>query len=143
MMTSEGSAGGGEERESSPFVALVGGQLEEWSEGYMRMSLLLEPHHTNPNGVMHGGVITTLMDEVLGGAIASLRGLEATYAAPHATVEMNASFLSGARPGDRIVVEGRVLRLGKSMAFGEAEAHRNGELIAKGRMTFAIPSRSG
>ena len=59
---------------------------------------------------------------------------------------MNASFLSGARPGDRIVVEGRVLRMGKSIAFGEAEARRaqtgarpgDGELIAKGRMTFAI-----
>ncbi len=56
---------------------------------------------------------------------------------------MNASFLLGARPGDKIVVEGRVLRLGKRVAFGEAEAHRDGELIAKGRMTFVILSRDG
>jgi acyl-coenzyme A thioesterase PaaI-like protein len=55
---------------------------------------------------------------------------------------MNASFLSGARPGDRIVVEGRVLRMGKTIAFGEAEARRNGDrLIAKGRLTFAIRNR--
>ncbi|MCH7577036.1 MAG: PaaI family thioesterase [Chloroflexi bacterium] len=148
-MAAEGGAA--EERKSSPFVELIGGQVEEWSEGYVRMSLVLERHHTNPNGVMHGGVITTLMDEVLGGAIASLRGIEVMYAAPHATVEMNASFLLGARPGDKIVVEGRVLRLGKRVAFGEAEAHRagrsadarpDGELIAKGRMTFVILSRS-
>ena len=140
-MSAEGGATKG--RESSPFVELIGGQMEEWGEGYARMSLVLEPHHTNPNGVMHGGVITTLMDEVLGVAIASLRGMEVTNAAPHSTVEMNASFLLGARPGDRIVVEGRVLRLGKSIAFGEAEARRDGELIAKGRMTFVILSRSG
>ncbi len=149
-MPAEGGAA--EERESSPFVDLIGGQVEEWGEGYVRMSLVLERHHTNPNGVMHGGVITTLMDEALGGAIASLRGIEVMYAAPHATVEMNASFLSGARPGDKIVVEGRVLRLGKRVAFGEAEAHRadgsadprpDGELIAKGRMTFVILSRGG
>ena len=142
-MSSEGGAGGSEERESSPFLALMGGQLEEWSEGYVRMSLVLEPHHTNPNGVMHGGVITTLMDETLGAVIASVRGMEAMYAAPHATVEMNASFIATARPGDRIVVEGRVLRLGKTIAFGEAEARRGDELIAKGRMTFAIPNRGG
>ncbi len=135
--------GGGvsEERKLSPFVDLIGGQLEEWREGYVRLSLVLERHHTNPNGVMHGGV-ATLMDEVLGSAIASLRGLEATYAAPHATVEMNASFIATARPGDRIVVEGRVLRLGKTIAFGEAEARRGEELIAKGRLTFAMRSRS-
>jgi acyl-coenzyme A thioesterase PaaI-like protein len=63
------------------------------------------------------------------------------FAAPHATVEMNASFLAGARPGDRIVVEARVLRLGRRVAFGEAEAHKGddgGELIARGRMTFVI-----
>ncbi len=143
-MSADGSADFSEKRKLSPFVELVGGQREEWSEGYVRISLVLEPHHTNPNGVMHGGVVTTLMDEVLGSAIASLRGLEATYAAPHATVDMNTSFLAGARPGDRIVVEGRVLRLGGTVAFGEAEARpKDGELIAKGRMTFAIPNRSG
>ncbi|MDO8612258.1 MAG: PaaI family thioesterase, partial [Dehalococcoidia bacterium] len=115
-----------------------------------RVSLTLEPRHTNPNGVMHGGVITTMMDSALGAALGALRG-EAARRDPHATVEMNASFLSGARPGDRIVVEGRVIRLGKTIAFGEAEARRadrsadprpNGDtLIAKGRLTFAIRSR--
>jgi acyl-coenzyme A thioesterase PaaI-like protein len=64
------------------------------------------------------------------------------FAAPHATVEMNASFLSGARPGDRIVVEARVLRVGRRVAFGEAEARRaDGEMVAKGRMTFVILER--
>ncbi|MDO8612257.1 MAG: PaaI family thioesterase [Dehalococcoidia bacterium] len=131
--------GGAEERPASPFVEMIGGRLDEWREGYVRMSLTLEEHHTNPNGVMHGGVVTTLMDEALGGVIASVRGLETMFAAPHATVEMNASFLAGARPGDRIEVEARVLRLGRRVAFGEAEARRgDGELIAKGRMTFVI-----
>ena len=133
-----------EQLSTSPFVEFIGGKMEEMSEGYVRLSVALEAHHTNPNGVMHGGVVTTLMDEVLGGAIASVRGMEVMRAAPHATVEMNASFLAAARPGDSVVVEGRVLRLGNSIAFGEAEARRgDGELIAKGRLTFAIPDRSG
>ena len=84
-----------------------------------------------------------MMDSALGAALGALRG-EAARRDPHATVEMNASFLSGARPGDRIVVEGRVIRMGKTIAFGEAEARRNGDrLIAKGRLTFAIRSRGG
>ena len=130
-----------DERRRSPFSAHIGAEMEEMREGYARLSIVLEPHHTNPNGVMHGGVITTMMDSALGAALGALRGEEAGRN-PHATVEMNASFLAGARPGDRIVVEGRVLRLGKTIAFGEAEARRGDELIAKGRMTFAIRSRS-
>ncbi len=130
-----------DERRRSPFSAHIGVELEELRDGYARLSLVLEPHHTNPNGVMHGGVITTMMDSAMGAALGSLRGAEAGRS-PHATVEMNASFLAGARPGDKIVVEGRVLRLGKSIAFGEAEARRGDELIAKGRLTFAIQRRS-
>ncbi len=131
-----------DERRRSPFSAHIGAEMEELRDGYARLSLVLESRHTNPNGVMHGGVITTMMDSALGAALGALRGLEAVRAAPHATVEMNASFLAGARPGDKIVVEGRVLRLGKSIAFGEAEARKGDELIAKGRLTFAIQSRS-
>lgn len=140
-MVTEGD--GIQERQSSPFVELIGGQVEEFSEGLVRLSLELREHHTNPNGVMHGGVVTTLMDEALGGVIASVRGLEEMFAAPHATIEMNASFLAGARPGDRVIVEGRVLRVGKRVAFGEAEMRRDdGELLALGRMAFVISDRN-
>ncbi len=130
-----------DEHRRSPFSAHIGAEMEELREGYARLSIVLETRHNNPNGVMHGGVITTMMDSALGAALSALRGREASRS-PHATVEMNASFLAGARPGDRIVVEGRVLRLGKTIAFGEAEARRGDELIAKGRMTFAIRDRS-
>ncbi len=129
-----------DERRRSPFSAHIGAEMEELREGYARLSLVLEARHTNPNGVMHGGVITTMMDSALGAALGALRG-EKARRDPHATVEMNTSFLAGARPGDRIVVEGRVLRMGKTIAFGEAEARRGDELIAKGRLTFAIRSR--
>jgi uncharacterized protein (TIGR00369 family) len=124
----------------SPFVQMIGARFEEWREGYVRMSLVVEEKHTNPNGVMHGGVLTTLMDETLGAVIASVRGMDVMRAAPHATVEMNVSFLAGARPGEEIIVEGRALKVGRSVAFGEAEARRRGsdDLIAKGRFTYVI-----
>ncbi len=124
----------------SPFVQMIGAKFEEWREGYVRMSLVVEEKHTNPNGVMHGGVLTTLMDETLGAVVASVRGMDVMRAAPHATVEMNVSFLAGARPGDEIIVEGRALKVGRSVAFGEAEARRRGsdDLIAKGRFTYVI-----
>ncbi|MBI1886050.1 MAG: PaaI family thioesterase [Chloroflexi bacterium] len=132
-----------DERRRSPFSAFIGTEMEELREGYARLSLVLEPRHTNPHGVMHGGVVTTMMDSALGAALGALRGEEARRR-PHATIEMNASFLGSARPGDRIAVEGRVLRLGRTVAFGEAEARRgDGALVAVARFAFAVGGRDG
>lgn len=131
-----------DEHTPSPFSTLIGAHPEEAGEGYARMSLVLEEKHANPNGVVHGGVLTSLMDEVCGWAVMTVRGIEAMVRAPHATVDMNVSFLSGARPGDKIVVEGRALRVGRSVAFAEAEVRRGEDtLIAKGRFTFVIQAK--
>lgn len=129
-----------EEHKPSPFVADIGAVVDEFQEGFVRLSLSLNESHTNPQGIMHGGVITTLMDEAVGAVVASARGLDAMAKAPHATVDMNVSFLAAARPGDELIVEARVLKLGRSVAFAEAEAKRRGEdrLIAKGRFVFLI-----
>jgi acyl-CoA thioesterase len=126
------------------FGDMIGATREEGGEGYARISLVLEEKHTNPNGVVHGGVLCTLMDEACGWAVMTVRGMEAMIEAPHVTVDMNVSFLSGARPGDRLVVEGRALRVGRTVAFAEAEVRRGEEtLIAKGRFTFVVQSRRG
>jgi uncharacterized protein (TIGR00369 family) len=127
-----------------PFVELVGAHVEEAQEGYSRLSLVLEERHTNPTGVMHGGVVATVMDSAAAVALGRLRGERMRRDNPHATVEMNVSLISAARPGDELVVDGRVLKLGRAVAFCESEARRrsDGELIAKGRFTFAISNRT-
>ena len=134
-----------EDRNPSPFMDMIGGELEVWEEGRIVMSLTLEEKHMNPNGVLHGGVLTTLLDEATGAAIVTVRGIEVMEEAPHATVDMNVVFVSGARPGDELVVEGRVLRVGRSIAFAEGEVRRRGndDLIAKGQFTYAILGKRG
>ena len=129
-----------EDHTPSALMAQIGGVIETWEEGHVVMTLALEERHMNPNGVLHGGILATLMDEATGGVVASVRGLEVMAQAPHATVEMNVSFLAGARPGDELIVEAHTLRVGRSVAFAEAEVRRRGkgDLIAKGRFTFAI-----
>jgi len=120
---------------------LIGGELDSWEEGRVVMSIKLEGRHMNPGGVLHGGVLTTLMDEATAHAIATVRGLEA----PLATVDMNVSFLAAARPGDELECEARTLRIGSSVAFAEAEVRRRGrgDLVAKGRFTYAILNPRG
>lgn len=126
-----------------PFIDdVVGAKEEEMSEGYGRLSLVVEERHTNPHGIAHGGVATTLMDSAAAMALVGLRGQEERRRRPQATVEMNASLIAPAYPGDELVAEARVLSLRRSVASVEAEIHRrsDNELIAKGRFTFAIRS---
>ena len=125
----------------SALMDLIGGELDSWEEGRVVMSIKLEDRHMNPGGVLHGGVLTTLMDEATAHAIATVRGLEA----PLATVDMNVSFLAAARPGDELQCEARTLRVGRAVAFAEAEVRRRGrgDLVAKGRFTYAILNPRG
>ena len=125
----------------SALMDLIGGELDSWEEGRVVMSIKLEDRHMNPGGVLHGGVLTTLMDEATAHAIAIVRGLEA----PLATVDMNVSFLAAARPGDELECEARTLRIGRSVAFAEAEVRRRGrgDLVAKGRFTYAMLNPRG
>ncbi|MCH7485142.1 MAG: PaaI family thioesterase [Chloroflexi bacterium] len=134
------------ERPTSAIMQMLGGQIDSFEDGVSVMSLKLEDRHMNPNGVVHGGVITTLMDEATGHAIVTIRGLEVMAETPHATIDMSVSFLSGARVGDELVCEARTLRIGRAVAFAEAEVRRRGsdDLVAKGRFTYAIlQKRSG
>ena len=131
---------------ASGIMQLLSGQIDSLEEGVCVMSLTLEEKHMNPNGVVHGGVLTTLLDEATGHAIVTIRGLEVMSEAPHVTLDMSVSFLSGARLGDELVCEARTLRIGRAVAFAEAEVRRRGsdDLVAKGRFTYAIlQNRSG
>ena len=123
----------------SAFLTLIGAKTVEKREDLFRVVLRLEERHTNPNGVMHGGVMTSLMDEAVGGVIAYARGLDVMRASPHATVDMNVSFLSAARAGDELIVEARPIKVGRSVAFAEADARRgDGTIVGKGRFTFVM-----
>ena len=125
----------------APFTAYVGAVAEHVSEGYVRLSLITGPQHADSAGRVHTGVLTTVMDSVIGIGLGRLRDADARQRlGPHATIDMSTSFYAYAAPGDEIVCEGRVTHLSEAVAFGEADARRrsDGELLAKARLTFAI-----
>lgn len=124
------------------FTEFIGARVEGIDEGVCRLSLTVEPRHLDRRGVLHTGVLTSLMDATIGIGLGYLRRDEVRHR-PHATIEMNASFLANARTGDEIEAEGRVIRQGRSIAFGEAVVRRrsDGEMLALSRLTFAISNR--
>jgi uncharacterized protein (TIGR00369 family) len=123
----------------SRFVAATGARLEEKRSGYARMSLLIGPKHVGRTGEVHGGLLTSTIDSTLAVALRELRGEGASL---HSSIEMNVCFLGRATAGDTMTVEGQITELQPGVAFGEAVAHiAGGDLIAKGRVTFAIQQR--
>lgn len=128
----------------APFTAFIGALLEDKREGYARLTLATDSRHANASGRVHAGVLTAVMDSVVGISLSRLRGEGAREReGPHATIEMTASFYEWADPGETLVFEGGVTHLAERVAFGEAEARRvrDGALLAKARLTFALPAR--
>ena len=131
-----------EERQGSPWAQDVGSVVEEMRPGYARLSLLIERRHTNFDGSVHGGVISSLMDSAMGAALHGAHDPSDADLLGHTTIEMNVSYLKAARLGDRVVAEAHLLRKGRTLAVGEVEVrHPSGDLAAKGRLTYFIRRR--
>lgn len=107
-----------------PFVDHCGIEEVDRVDGVTRLRLRLEPHHRNNLGIAHGGIICTLLDVALGTAARTQVGR------PVITLDMQVAFLS---PGHgTLLAEGRVVRAGRSVVFGEAEIRNEaGEIVAR------------
>lgn len=129
----------------SRLMGLLGGEIDSLEEGRVVMSIKLDERHMNPGGMLHGGIVTALMDEATGHVIVTVRGLEVMAEAPHVTVDMNVSFLSSARVGDELECEARTVRVGRTIVFAEAEVRRRGrgDVVAKGHFTYVIVGSRG
>lgn len=81
-------------------------------KGLMRARLRLGPNHINSKGSLHGSVSATLVDWAGGLAIATY-GLEKTGL----STDIHVTYVSAAREGDTIEIEGRVSKVGRNMGF--------------------------
>lgn len=106
--------------------------------GYAKLRVPLRDELRNADGApVHGGVLSFLVDAAIGGALATLHE-QAAGGTGQATLDLNIRFLGAAR-GDEIIAEGRILRRGGTIAFGEAELRdEGGDLVAKGSATYMI-----
>lgn len=123
--------------DSEYFPSLVGIEVDEIREGFCRMRLPWRAELTQPAGVVHGGVIATLIDTVVVPAIGS------GYDEPvrFATVDLHVQYLA-AVIGTEMWAEGWVVKRGRSTVFCEAEVHSADRLVARGLLTYAVTATS-
>ena len=90
----------------------------------------------NPHGSVQAGVQGVLLDAALNFAInAALRGRDRTKA----TIEMKTELMRPALKGERYVLRGDVVRLGRQVAYGEGSlTNTDGQLVSRATGTFLI-----
>lgn len=116
----------------SEFANWFGMEFVSAADGACEMRLDLKPHHLNPGGIIHGGVIATMLDAAIGLALRSARPL----GSPHVTLNMSIQYIGMAGEGV-VVARGRALHAGRRAGHGEGElVTEDGRLLAKGTATF-------
>lgn len=101
-----------------PSLLLIGAGLGTIEPGRIMMTLVPGEHHDNPLGTVHGGMIATLLDSVMGCAMHSMLPAGRGYT----TLEFKMNFL---RPvGDRtgvVTAEGVTVHVGRQSAEAEGK----------------------
>lgn len=111
------------------YYKLLEMELQLLAPGYAEFRVVSGPQHTNPLGLIHGGLITSMADAAMGNAIRTL-GIAGV------TVDLSVALIAAARLGDTIIARAKVLKSGKSMIFAEAEVHSGDTLLAHSKATF-------
>lgn len=102
-----------------PVLSLLGIGMGEVAPGRVTMTLPSNWHLCDPHGHVHGGMIATLLDSVMGCAVNSTlpQGLGYT------TVEIRVNFVRAITAADGAVLGvGRVVHTGRQVAIAEATA---------------------
>ena len=116
----------------------LGFQTELVKRGHTRVKLEIQPEHRNITGVVHGGLLMTVLDTLMGHAVYTYLG---NPTARFGTSQMTTHFLRVVSKGTLMGV-GRVLAQSESYVTAEAEMRcEGGELIATAEAQFTTIRR--
>ena len=95
------------------FDSLIGPfYFRRGDDGHFRCAFRAEQKHMNAGGRMHGGVLMTFADIAL-----FMLAYEEMEGQRGVTVQLDSTFLDGARVGDLLEASGEVTRAGGSLVF--------------------------
>jgi len=119
---------------SSPFHTWVGVEIVDAVPGQVTVGIDATSEHRNLQGLIHGGLLATLADIAMGLSVRT----SVEPGRRHVTIEMSVRFLRPGTPGP-IRASGRTLRVGRQIAFAEAEVTDDaGRVLAKAVGTYSV-----
>ena len=115
-------------------MKLMGFQITDIKPGYVRGELMIGEKHMQQNYFLHGGVMATAADIVMGFAAYSLLPVGKGVV----TAGLNVTFMHPGE-GKKLIAEGYVVKTGKSLYFCEADlfVERNDSVILQTNRAFS------
>ena len=103
------------------------GTLMEIENGYIKVSYTVTPAMCNPAKILHGGVSSLMMDDVIGMANFAT-GSEFLMT----SINLNVDFLSSVKMGEIVEVSAKLVRSGGNLNHWDAVITKDsGKLVAK------------
>ncbi|MFA5891493.1 MAG: PaaI family thioesterase [Actinomycetota bacterium] len=119
---------------NSAFSQWMGLELVSLGEGTSEVRLTLEPHHLNPGGIAHGGVIASLLDVAIGLA----HRTQLDHSSAHVTIQLQINYLRAVTAGT-ITAHGTSVHAGSRTGYGEATlTDESGKPLARATGTFLV-----
>jgi uncharacterized protein (TIGR00369 family) len=119
---------------ASPFHAGFGISIEHAAAGDIRLGWQARPDHRNLQGLVHGGILATLVDIAMGLAVRTVVGPTRR----HVTIDLHVRYLRPAQPG-RLEVLGSVVRVGTHVGFAEGSVmDAAGRLLIRASGTYSV-----
>jgi acyl-CoA thioesterase len=116
------------------FAELVGFEVFPESDGTGKAQLIVSERHLNPNGVIHGGALFTLVDTAMGASL--MQRLDEGEIC--ATLQISMNFLRAVVSCDVVECEARVVNKGRRFANVRGELYVQEKLVGTADGNFAI-----
>jgi len=92
----------------NPVSAWLDGTMKKASLGSITAEFDVRADQCNHAGVLHGGIISTMLDEIMGMTLITVQ-IDHLYV----TINLHVDFLYGAKAGEKVTVTSEVYRVGK------------------------------
>ena len=123
----------------APIAETLGFEIHELARGRVSFSMIPDPKHYNPIGMVHGGVTATLLDTVMGCALHSTLRQGTGYS----TLDISVRYLRAVTVQTGVVIAtGTVVHRGRRTATAEATLAEasTGRLLATATSTLLLQS---
>jgi uncharacterized protein (TIGR00369 family) len=123
-----------------PFFELIGFEVLDCEPGWSKCQIRIKPELLNPNGVLHGGVLSTLIDAGITQAMLMTDEYQVIRDSKGAmsTVDLHIKYL---RPIARglAICESRVVHMGKRIVHAESKVqNEDGKDLALGNASMML-----